>query len=232
MQISVCHSSWTSDRRPSAQFSSLGYPREWAHRKKSESSFWKTKPMLSSLDRSSFYPGSRSRRMAYEDSVQIAASGLERLPAPARMRRGETASDRETMGRVAASGRGGTPITRTTASASRPTGKFSALQSFENSQNAEEISILRGPVSPAGGPHAASRKARRASGAGGPRRSGDRRRHKSTSRSCSRAAVTEETAEPIVNRDVSPKSRRESPTARGNFAESHGTEVRLTTILA
>ena len=49
------------------------------------------------------------------------------------------------------SGPGRAPAARNSRVASRATGKFSALQSLENSQNAERISILGEPVPQAEG---------------------------------------------------------------------------------
>src|SRR5277367_3885780 len=93
--------------------------------------------------------------MTHDDSIQIAAKSLAQRPALARMSRGGKASGLETLGNVKP------------ASASRPRGKFSALQSIENAQNAERISILREPV-PIGRRNglAPTRKARRAADAG------------------------------------------------------------------
>jgi hypothetical protein len=93
--------------------------------------------------------------MTHDDSIQIAAKSLAQRPALARMSRGGKASGLETLGNVKP------------ASASRPRGKFSALQSVENAQNAERISILREPV-PIGRRNglAPTRKARRAADAG------------------------------------------------------------------
>src|SRR5271169_4848381 len=93
--------------------------------------------------------------MTHDDSIQIAAKSLAQRPALARMSRGGKASGLETLGNVKP------------ASASRPRGKFSALQSVENAQNAERISILREPV-PLGRRNvlAPTRKARRAADAG------------------------------------------------------------------
>ena len=85
-----------------------------------------------------------------DDSVQITATSPARLRALARVRRGERASGRETIGGVVVSGRGRAPIARNRTVASRPTGKFSASQSLENSENGERISILREPVPRAG----------------------------------------------------------------------------------
>jgi hypothetical protein len=79
--------------------------------------------------------------MTYDDSVQIAA--MSPRPAPACMRRGGKASGLETMRNVLVSGGRRTPVARKPVSALRPTAKFSALQSLENAQNAERISILR-----------------------------------------------------------------------------------------
>ena len=93
--------------------------------------------------------------MGNDDSVQIAATSSGRRRALARMWRGERASGREMVGGIVVPV-GAAPIARNRKSAWRPTGKFSALQSIENSQNAEGISILREPVPCAGRALAAS----------------------------------------------------------------------------
>jgi hypothetical protein len=77
--------------------------------------------------------------MTYDDSAQIARMSLAQRPALARTWRGEKASGLATMGNVVVSGRRRTPLARQPASASRPRGKFFALQSLENAQNAERI---------------------------------------------------------------------------------------------
>ena len=107
--------------------------------------------------------------MTYDDSVQIAWTSLAQRPALARTWRSEKASGLATIGIVVVSGRRRTPVARKTASASRPRRKFSALQSLENAQNAEKISLLRKPV-PIGRQNglAPTGKARRAAGAGAP----------------------------------------------------------------
>jgi len=89
--------------------------------------------------------------MTHDDSVQIAATSPARRRAVTRIRRGERASGRDAVVDVVASGPGRTPVARKVGSAARSRGKFSALQSVENSQNAERISILREPVLRAGG---------------------------------------------------------------------------------
>ena len=88
--------------------------------------------------------------MTHDDSVQIAATSPARRRAFARMGRAETASGRDAIGDVVVSGRGLTPVARKMGSAARSRRKFSALQSLENSQNAERIAILREPVPWAG----------------------------------------------------------------------------------
>jgi hypothetical protein len=93
--------------------------------------------------------------MGSDDSAQIAATSSGRRRALARMWRGERVSGRETVGGIVVP-IGAAPIARNRKSAWRPTGKFSALQSIENSQNAERISILREPVLCAGRSLAAS----------------------------------------------------------------------------
>jgi hypothetical protein len=87
--------------------------------------------------------------MTHDDSVQIAATSPARRRAFARMGRAERASGRDTIGDVA-SRRGLTPVARKMGAAARSRRKFSALQSLENSQNAERIAILREPVPWAG----------------------------------------------------------------------------------
>jgi hypothetical protein len=126
--------------------------------------------MLPSLDRSDSSRGSRSRRVTYDDSVQIAGTSLAQRPALCCRWRGEKASGLATMGNVVVSGRRRTPLARQPASASRPRGKFFALQSLENAQNAERISLLRKPV-PIGRQNglAPTGKARRAAGGKGDR---------------------------------------------------------------
>jgi hypothetical protein len=90
--------------------------------------------------------------MTYDDSFQIAGTSLPPRPVLARWWRGERASGVETIGNVVFSGRRRTQGARKPVSSSRPAAKFSALQSFENAQNAEEISNLPEPVPEAGGP--------------------------------------------------------------------------------
>jgi hypothetical protein len=95
-----------------------------------------------------------------DDSVQIAATSSGRGRALARMWR-------KSVGALDGGGIvvpvGAAPIARNRTSAGRPTGKFSALQSFENSQNAERISILRESF-PQAGIAAPTRKARLSAG--------------------------------------------------------------------
>ena len=108
--------------------------------------------------------------MTYDDSVQdrgdepcAAARAIQHVA------RWET-SGLETIKTVVVSGRRRMPVARKPVSASRPRGKFSALQSLEIAQNAEGISRLcelvpmgrRNGLAPTG-------KARRAAGAGGQR---------------------------------------------------------------
>ena len=109
--------------------------------------------------------------MTYDDSVLIAAKSPAQPPTLARMSRGGKASGLETLGNVVVSGRRRTPLVRKPTSASRPRGKFSALQSVENAQNAERISILREPVPIGGGNGLAptGKARRRASGLLAPR---------------------------------------------------------------
>jgi hypothetical protein len=80
--------------------------------------------------------------MTHDDSVQIAATSPARRRAFARMGRAERASGRDTIGDIA-SGPGRTPVAWMMGSAARSRRKFSALQSLENSQNAERTAILR-----------------------------------------------------------------------------------------
>jgi hypothetical protein len=95
-----------------------------------------------------FTIGSRSRRVTHDDSVQIAATS------PARRRGRLRAATRGSVGLqsmrdvVVPADR---PAAQNAGSASRPRRKFSALQSIENSQNGEGISILREAVPWAGG---------------------------------------------------------------------------------
>jgi hypothetical protein len=100
--------------------------------------------------------------MGNDDSVQIAATSSGRRRALARMWRGERASRREMVGGIVVPV-GAAPIARNRTSAWRPTRKFSALQSFENSQNAEGLSILRESF-PQAGIAAPTRKARLSAG--------------------------------------------------------------------
>jgi len=81
--------------------------------------------------------------MTHDDSVQIAATRPARRRAFARIWRAERASGRDTI-RDVASGPGRTPVARMMGSAARSRRKFSALQSLEISQNAEEISTRCG----------------------------------------------------------------------------------------
>jgi hypothetical protein len=96
--------------------------------------------------------------MTHDDSVQIAATSPARRRAVTRIRRGERASGRDAVVDLVAPGPGRTPVARKVGSAARSRGKFSALQSVENSQNAERISILREPVLRAGGTPGAKEK--------------------------------------------------------------------------
>jgi hypothetical protein len=93
--------------------------------------------------------------MGIDDSVQIAATNSGRRRTLSRMWRGERASGREMVGGIVVPV-GAAPIAGNRTSAWRPTGKFSALQSLENPQNAERISVLREPVPRAGRTLAAS----------------------------------------------------------------------------
>jgi hypothetical protein len=94
------------------------------------------------------------------DSGQIAATSSAPLPALARVRRGGRASGREAIGDVVVSGRGRAPVAWNKGSASRLRGKFFPLQSLENSQNAEGISILPETVPRPKGRAAPTRNAR------------------------------------------------------------------------
>ena len=96
--------------------------------------------------------------MTHDDSVQIAATSPARRRALACTQRRVRTSRRDVMRDVVASGRGRTPVARKMGSASRPRRKFSALQSIENSQNGERISILREAVPWAGGTPGAKEK--------------------------------------------------------------------------
>jgi hypothetical protein len=88
--------------------------------------------------------------MTHDDSVQIAATsparGRGRPRAAMRVRVG-----RQSMRGVIVSTDRQTPVAQNLGSALRPRRKFSALQSVENSQNGEGISILREAVPGAGG---------------------------------------------------------------------------------
>jgi hypothetical protein len=95
--------------------------------------------------------------MTHDDSVQIAATS------PARGRGRPRAAMRVSVGRrsirdVVVSTDRQTPAAQNVGSASRPRRKFSALQSIENSQNAEGISILREAGPWAGGTPGAKEK--------------------------------------------------------------------------
>jgi hypothetical protein len=116
--------------------------------------------------------------MTHDDSVQVAATS------PARLRGRPHAATRGSVGRlsvrdVVVSGR--SPAAQNAGSALRSRRKFFALQSIENSQNGEGISILREAVPWAGGTPGAKEKGAtrgwRASRAGrsrlGPRVGGD-----------------------------------------------------------
>jgi hypothetical protein len=81
----------------------------------------------------------------------IAATSPAGRRAFARMWRAVRASGRDAMGDHVASAFGRTPLAGKMGSAARPRRKFSALQSVENSQNAERISILREALAWAGG---------------------------------------------------------------------------------
>jgi hypothetical protein len=99
--------------------------------------------------------------VTYDDSVQIAAT----IPARERGRPHAAARvgvGRQSMRDVVVSANGRTPVAQNAWSASRPRRKFSALQSIENSQNGERISILREARRNARPPR---RKAPRAGGA-------------------------------------------------------------------
>src|SRR5277367_1149892 len=93
--------------------------------------------------------------MGNDDSLQIAATSSGRRRALARIWRGERASGREMVGGIVVPV-GAAPIARNRKSAWPAGGKFSALQSVENSQNAEGISVLCEPVLRAGRTLAAS----------------------------------------------------------------------------
>ena len=81
--------------------------------------------------------------MTHDDSVQIAATRPARRRAFARIWRAERASGRDTI-RDVASRRGLTPVARNMGAAATSRREFSALQSLEISQNAEEISTRCG----------------------------------------------------------------------------------------
>jgi len=87
--------------------------------------------------------------MSHDDSVQIAASEHRA---------------RRPMGGFLVCADRQTPVAQNSGSASRPRRKFSGLQSLENSQNGERISILREPVPRAGGSPGVKAKAQRAGG--------------------------------------------------------------------
>jgi hypothetical protein len=87
--------------------------------------------------------------MIHDDNVQTAARNPARQRAFARVRSRVRTSGRDAMGDVVVSGR--SPAAQNVGSASRPRRKFSGLQSLENSQNAESISILREADAWAGG---------------------------------------------------------------------------------
>jgi hypothetical protein len=88
--------------------------------------------------------------MAYEDSFQITVTSAARRPAITRMPRGEGASRRRAIGNSSLPAVSARHV-RNPQSALRGAAKFSALQSLENSQNGETISILREPIPQAGG---------------------------------------------------------------------------------
>src|SRR5271163_5290863 len=86
--------------------------------------------------------------MTHEGSVQIEATSPASPRALARVRRCARAWER---GLVVVSGKGRASVAGMSGSSFPPEGKFSALQSLENSQNAEGILILCEPGPRAGG---------------------------------------------------------------------------------
>ena len=102
---------------------------------------------------------SRIAGPAHDLRRQLSDSGDELLPCGPHWR-GEKASG---FGRWETSSFPAAAKRRTPCRPSRPTAKFSAVQSLENPQNAERISILRAPVPQAGGPRT-EEEARRATG--------------------------------------------------------------------
>jgi hypothetical protein len=88
--------------------------------------------------------------MTHDDSVQIAAMSPVRLRGRARAATRVSVGRRSMRGVVVLADRQ-TPVTQNSGSALRSRRKFSALQSIENSQNGERISILREAVPRAGG---------------------------------------------------------------------------------
>ena len=107
--------------------------------------------MLGCSDRPASRPRVAEPCMTHDDSVPIGATSLAPRRALAHMRRAERACGRDAMRDVVASGHGRAPVGRKKGSVARPRGKFSALQSIENSQNGERISILREHLPRAGG---------------------------------------------------------------------------------
>src|SRR5271155_5405147 len=86
--------------------------------------------------------------MTHEGSVQIEATSPASPRALARVRRCARAWER---GLVVVSGKSRASVAGMSGSSFPPEGKFSALQSLENSQSGEGISILREPVPEASG---------------------------------------------------------------------------------
>jgi hypothetical protein len=103
--------------------------------------------------------------MTNKDGFPITATSATRRWAITRMRGGEGASRRRTIGDLVASGRLRARLVRNPQSALRAAAKFSALQSLENSRNGETISILREPVPQAGGTPGAEQEGASAGGA-------------------------------------------------------------------
>jgi hypothetical protein len=99
--------------------------------------------------------------MLGNDSVQIAATNHAPVRARAHTTTRQSVAS-ETPRGVSASGLGRTPVARRRGSGLPPHRKFSALQSLENSQNAEGISILPEPAALAAERAARMSKARRA----------------------------------------------------------------------
>jgi hypothetical protein len=98
--------------------------------------------------------------MLCNDSVQIAATSRASAHARALTATRQSVAS-ETPRGVSASGHGRMPVAWRRGSGLPPHGKFSALQSLENSQNAEGISILREPAARAAERAAWISKARR-----------------------------------------------------------------------